>query len=150
MVALYDFDSVAVMQLAKKLENSDDPQLLEGIASIYAKTAQSDQLDFFEKGIKKMDGEASMSFIGSYLAALDKSKAPDVVERMARLRDIALDQTQSPWRRFACAGGIAKIRMQYKTQNNSNYVDLTKMLSDIASKETNDQIKGILMNMIAK
>ena len=150
MKALYRIDTVAALQSAKKLENTDNPQLLESIASMYAKTAQPDQLEFFERGFKKMDGEASMSFMGSYLAALDKAQVTDMMARMGRMKDLAIDQSQSPWRRFAAAGGIAKVRQQYKTQNNSNYVDLTKMLSDIASKETNDQIKGILMNMIAK
>ena len=150
MKALYKLDSTSALQSAKKLEDTDDVQLLESIASMYAKTAQPDQLGFYEKGLKKMDGEATMSFMGSYLAALDKAKVPDLMERMGRLRDLALDQTQSPWRRFACAGGISKVRQEFKGQAGSNYTELTKMLSQIAEKETNDQIKGVIMNMIAK
>ncbi len=150
MKALYKIDSVSALQSAKKLENSDDPQILESIASMYAKTAQPEQLPFFERGLKKMDGEATMSFMGSYLAALDKAKVTDMMERMGRLKDLAIDQTQSPWRRFASAGGISKVRQQFKGQAGSEYADLTKMLSQIAEKETNEQIKGAIMNMIAK
>jgi aminopeptidase N len=148
MQALYKVDADAATEAAKKYENDENSDLVNGVGSIYAENPKPEHINFFEKSITKVDGMASVSFVGSYIKVLDKLGESDIIGKMSKLRDIAINQTQSPYRRFACAKGIFDISEKYKTKSNSTHADLKKMLKEIVAKESNEQIKAIYEQMI--
>ena len=96
----------------------------------------------------KVDGLPSVAFLGSYVKVLEKLGETSVVDKMGKLKDIAVNQAQSPYRRFACTKAINDIRQKYKTQANGTYADLSKYLTEIVMKETNDQLKQIYGQML--
>ena len=91
---------------------------------------------------------ASLNFVGNYVKVLDKLGEGNILEKMSKLKDIGVNQAQSPWRRFACAKAINDVRKKYKTQANTNYSELTKMLTEIVNKESNEQLKAIFSQML--
>jgi aminopeptidase N len=148
MQALYKVDPNGATEVAKKFENDENDDLVNGVGSIYSENPKPEHIAFFEKGIMKVDGMASLNFVGNYVKVLDKLGETNILEKMTKLKDIGVNQAQSPWRRFACAKAINDVRKKYKTQANTNYSELTKMLSEIANKESNDQLKAIFAQML--
>ena len=148
MQSLYKVDPDGATLAAKKFENDDNDDLVSGVGSIYAENPKPEHIAFFEKSIPKVDGMASLNFVGNYVKVLDKLGEGNILEKMGKLKDIGVNQAQSPWRRFACAKAINDVRKKYKTQANTNYSELTKMLSEIVNKESNEQLKAIFAQML--
>jgi aminopeptidase N len=150
MQALYKVDASAALESAKKFENDDNSDLVNGVGSIYSENPKQEHIAFFEKSINKIDGMPSLSFLGNYVKVLTKMSVPDadMVAKMGKLKDIATNQTQSPWRRFACAKAISDVRKSFKTKAGSGYTDMLNMLTEIASKEKNEQLKTIFSQML--
>ena len=148
MQALYKVDPTAAIDVAKKFENDDNDDLVSGVGSIYSENPKPEHVGFFEKGIMKVDGMASINFVANYVKVLDKLGETNMVDKMSKLKEIGVNQAQSPWRRFAVAKAINEVRKKYKTQANTNYSELTKMLTEIATKESNDQLKQIFAQML--
>ena len=148
MQALYKVDPDGATLAAKKFENDDNDDLVSGVGSIYAENPKPEHIAFFEKSIPKVDGMASLNFVGNYVKVLDKLGEGNILEKMSKLKDIGVNQAQSPWRRFACAKAINDVRKKYKTQANTNYSELTKMLTEIVNKESNEQLKAIFSQML--
>jgi aminopeptidase N len=145
--ALYKVDPNAATEAAKKFENDDNSDLVSGVGSIYAENPKPEHVAFFEKSILKMDGMPSINFVGNYIKVLEKLGEKDMMGKLVKLRDIAINQTQSPWRRFACAKAIADVRKK-STQGGTDHTELTKMLTEIVNKETNEQLKTIFTQML--
>lgn len=148
MQALYKVDPNAATDVAKKFENDSNDDLVNGVASIYAENPKAEHIAFFEKSLTKVDGMSCINFVGNYVKVLDKLGEQNILDKMSKLKEIGVNQTQSPWRRFACAKAINDVRQKYKKQANMNYSELTKMLSEIAGKETNEQLKAIFSQML--
>jgi aminopeptidase N len=148
MQALYKVDADAATQAAKRYENDENGDLVSGVGSIYAENPKAEHVAFFERNLMKVDGLPSVGFLGSYVKVLEKLGETNVVDKMGKLKDIAVNQTQSPYRRFACTKAINDIRQKYKTQASGTYVDLSKFLTEISMKETNEQLKQIYGQML--
>jgi aminopeptidase N len=150
MQALYKVDATGAMDMAKKYENDENADLVNSVGSIYAENPKPEHIDFFERSLTKVDGMSGIGFYGSYLKALDKVGATDadLATKMKKVREIGVNQSQSPWRRFAAAKAINDLRKKYKGKSGSMFTDLTKMLTDIIEKESNDQLKAIFSQMM--
>jgi aminopeptidase N len=150
MQALYKVDATGAMDMAKKYENDENADLVNSVGSIYAENPKPEHIEFFERSLTKVDGMSGIGFYGSYLKALDKTGATDVdmVAKMGKVRDIGINQSQSPWRRFAAAKALNDLRKKYKGKPGTMYADLTKMLNEIIAKESNDQLKSIFSQMM--
>jgi len=142
-------DSVAAFKAAKNLEKTTNPDLLEGVSEMYAKMPVAENASFFENNLSKVDGQPSIAFVGNYLQLISKTapNADALVAKADNLKSMALKDS-SPWRRFAIAKGISDLRKKYKGQAGSTFSDLTKMVSEIAKAETNDQLKTIFLNLV--
>lgn len=154
MTSLYKISPDEGLAAAKRLENDENTDLLNGVGEIYAQSADSAKapslMPFFEKNLAKADGMSAISFIGNYTKLLDKAKLPyaNLADKMGGLKDIALNQTLSPWKRFACAKAINEIRKKNALKDPTFAANMAKMLSEIKQKETNGQLKAVYENMI--
>jgi aminopeptidase N len=150
MQALYKVDAAGAMDMAKKYENDENSDLVNSIGSIYAENPKAEQIEFFERSLTKVDGMGGINFYGSYIKALEKTGASDAdfAAKMNKVREIGVNQSQSPWRRFAAAKAINDLRKKYKSKSPTMYADLTKMLNEIIAKESNDQLKSIFSQMM--
>ncbi len=149
MNALYKLEPTEGLALAKKMESETNDEILAGVGDIYSSNADATQIPFFEKNLDKVDGMSSIGFIGNYIKVLTKTNATDeqLVEKTKRLQTIALNQAQSPWKRFAATKAISDVRKKMGTAN-ANYKTLTDALLEIKDKETNDQLKSVYENIV--
>ncbi len=153
MTSLYKLSPEDGLAAAKRFESDENGDLLNGVGEIYAQSADSakagELMPFFEKNLNKADGMSAISFIGNYTKLLDKAKLPstNLVEKLAFLKNMATDQSISPWKRFACAKAINEFRKKYM-KDQSFASNLAKMLVEIKQKETNGQLKAVYDNML--
>ena len=145
--ALYKVDPNAATEAAKKFENDENSDLVSGVGSIYAENPKPEHIAFFEKSMLKIDGMPSINFVGNYVKVLYKLGDPNIMDKMVKLKDLAINQSQSPWRRFAYAKAIADVRKKSAT-GDANHTKLTEMLTEIVNKETNEQLKAIFAQML--
>jgi aminopeptidase N len=150
MQALYKVDAAGAMEMAKKYENDENADLVNSVGMIYAESPKAEHIEFFERSLTKVDGMSGINFYGSYIKALDKvgTSEADFATKMGKVQAIGVNQSQSPWRRFAAAKAINDARKKYKCKTGTTYTDLTKMLNDIISKESNEQLKAIFSQML--
>jgi aminopeptidase N len=150
MQSLYKLDAAAALEAAKRFENDENGELLAGVGAIYAEKPNASQLPFFEKNLLKVDGMSSIAFANNYGKLLTEiSTDANLVQNLAKLKTMGLE-AKSPWQRFGAVRAINEIRKGYKGKAGETFGNITKIISEIAQKETNAQIKGFFMQMIAQ
>ena len=92
-----------------------------------------------------MDG---VGFIGSYGKAIEKLDQASYLTKLGNLKAMAIDQTNSPYRRFGSARVINDIRLKHKAAADAVYTATTAMIQEIKQKETNAELKGIFETMM--
>ncbi len=155
---LYLLDSKEAEKYAVKLENSDNAAIINAVGDIYAESGNVAKISFFQKNVKKTDGYGAVNFFENYFALLKNATEVVVTENLLQLRDISTNMGQSPWRRFGAMKTLndmrgfyldqadAKEDEQTKNELQGNAAAITRMIDEIKSKETNDQLKAIYNN----
>ncbi len=142
--SLYLLDKEQALTYIKKMENEENPSISGALANIYAENPKAEYLPFFEKRLTKINGYEAIPFMGTYAQlamGLDDANQIKVIEKF---NGIALDQGTTPWRRYGAAKALKEMQTGYKSFNNTAKVsELTKILADIISKETNKQLKTV-------
>lgn len=158
--ALYKLDPAEGLLAVQKLESTDNTNILNGIAEIYAETKDPKYLPFFEKSFSKMTSFSKINFMGHYgtLAAYSdeagRTKVLDIMEKGG------LKEEQKSFDRFAYCMGIASMRKVLKEQADATKDEAAKevllakatamveTMKEIQAKEKNEQIKMIYMQLI--
>ncbi len=150
MTALYQADPTAGTEYVKRFENETNPDLLAGVGAIYAQNPNATQTQFFEKNLSKITApEALIGFIGSYGKVIQKMDTPAQLTKLAMLKQTAVDQNNSPYRRFGSARAINEIRLKHKASGDEIYKATQVMMDEIKSKETNPEVKSAYEAMTA-
>ncbi|MFT5165572.1 MAG: aminopeptidase N [Saprospiraceae bacterium] len=155
---LYKLDPKEAESYAVKLESIENVQIINAIGDIYANSNNVSKLSFFQKNIKKVDGYSAVNYFESYFALLKLADKVTVTNNIVPLKDISTDMGQSPWRRFGAMKTLNDMRGFYldladkkedelvKNELQSNAAAITRMIEEIKSRETNDQLKAIYNN----
>jgi aminopeptidase N len=141
--ALYVLNKEVALTYIKKFESEDNMSIASALALIYSENPKAEYLPFFEKRMSKVNGYDAVSIIGSYanmIVNLDDAAQSKGIER---LQALALNQTESPWRRYGAGKGLNDMKMAYKGFNNTEKVkQLEKIMTEVIAKESNKQIKA--------
>ena len=158
--ALVALDSQEAITYAQRLENEDNNDILGAIAGIYAQSGEAKYLVFFEKNLTRVDGYSAIDFMDSYqtlATSLDFAAATTAIEKM---KSIAMNLSQSLFRRFGAARALNQMRLSYNQQaeeeSNSarrqalraSVASLTQILKDIKAFETNEQLQSLYDQLI--
>lgn len=153
--ALNAFDSKEATQYASKLENSKSPSIINAVGDIYASNGNTSKLDFFRKHMSSVDGYAAVNYFENYFKLLTNADQAKVNENMLALREVGVNMGESPWRRFGAVKTMNDMRGTYldradnssdetvKKELKDNAEAITRMISEVKAKETNQQLKRI-------
>jgi len=155
--ALVKLDNNAAISYAKKLESEENSGIISSIGEIYASSGKENHLPFFEKNWNKVDGYNAVSFFDSYLNIIVNTNDKTVFSSMEKLKGLATNMIQSPWRRLAATKAMNDMRSEYQTRASktegqkktdllANADTITKLIEEIKSKEENDQLKDLYNN----
>ncbi len=150
--ALAALDPVGSLAYAQKLEKEESGEVVNVIGQIYSASGDTNYLSFFENNFEKVDGYDAMSFFGYYMQLIARTNPQIIAGGMEKLKGIAVNMGQSPWRRFAATKSINDMRGAYQAEvpkvegENKTallaYVEsITKMIDEIKAKETNDELQ---------
>ena len=150
--ALVATDTVAATQAAERLEEIDNSSISGALAGLYSETGALEKLPYFEKQLGKTDGYDAIGLYTAYQSLLAKGKAADQTSGVALLKEVALDQTQSPWRRLAATKAISDLRtdLSSRVEELSDPAELNQLIMEmgtsleaIKAAETNADLKNI-------
>ncbi|WP_198661797.1 M1 family metallopeptidase [Lewinella sp. IMCC34183] len=150
--ALVAADPVAASQAAAQLEEVDNQDISNALAGLYSESGDVSKLPFFEDRLNKAEGYGAISLYTAYQALLAKGQAADQTAGVARLKEIALDQSQNPWRRLAATKAISDLRNDVADRAeefddpdamNKLIMEMGTSLETIKATETNADLKSI-------
>ena len=148
-------DKPAAREYAQKLEDVGSEEIIEVIGSLYAESGEISYLPFFEKNLDKIDGFMAISFYESYQGLAVKSSYEIANKAVARFKEIATNKSQSMMKRLAATKSVNDMRNHYRTEANQSeneetkqnlekqVEELSKIMEEIKSLETNSQLKQI-------
>ena len=141
---------------AKNLEKEENGTILSSIGNIYAGTQDLNYLPFFEDNWSRVDGYDAIYFFENYLGIVQAADQSIVKESMDKLKDVALNMGQSPWRRLSATramSGMVQLYQQRLDQTSEEdtkratyseaITDIRASIDEIKRKESNPRIKNI-------
>ncbi len=136
---------------AKKLEQEENGTLIAAVGNIYAATQNSKYLGFFEDTWQKVDGYDAVYFFENYLNILQGSDTEVIQTSMTKLKAVATNMGESPWRRLSATramSGMVQIYQQRFEQdsdeNTQKAMEAVKvMIEEIKQKESNPRLKNM-------
>lgn len=142
---LYALDKPAALEVAKRLENETNSDILSAVAALYAESGDPKYLPFFEKGMSKTDGYGALAFFSSYGKLVYAGSVANGAQAAEKLKTIAVDMKQSPWRRVAATRTLVELRMKYPEKEGTETLveQIGKMIETIIEAETEPQIKAL-------
>ncbi len=101
LAGLKNIDPEAALTEAKKLESSDNAELLTAVAQIYAESGDAKYLPFFEKSLRETDGYEAIGFYENYGQLVTAGDKSVLVAGAEKMQQIGSDMKASPFQRFA-------------------------------------------------
>ena len=150
--ALVATDPEAASRAAEKLEEIDNSSISGALAGLYSETGALEKLPYFEQQLGKTDGYEAVALYTAYQALLAKGETAQQTSGVAMLQEMALDQSQSPWRRLAATKAISDLRsdLSERLEELGNTDELNKLimemgtgLENIKAAETNADLRNI-------
>ena len=148
-------DKEEAMNFVGTLKNIDNGDIIASIGNIYASNRNTDHLDFFENNLNKVDGYDAIDFLGNYLMLSINKGDNERAQAVNTLQNLALDSSQSLWRKLGATKNLADLGNEYQNQANitddvsrkSRMQQFALELKDIVTKikqtETNSQLTEI-------
>ncbi|MBB4079080.1 aminopeptidase N [Lewinella aquimaris] len=150
--AMVATDADAAARAAEQLEAIDNASISGALAALYSETGALEKLPYLEQRLATTDGYEAISLYTAYQALLAKGASAQQTSGVAILKDLALDQSQSPWRRLAATKAISDLRNDLSTrvEEATEDADLNKLIMEmgnsletIKATETNAELKSI-------
>lgn len=149
---LNQFDKASALEYARLLEDEPVDDLLLSVGQIYAESGDPERLAFFEKNLKQVKGFAVIYFVDSY-QRLAVNAGMDPAKKAAKyLAALALDGSQSPWRRYGATRALNEMRKAYSGNKDAGNQEMSAhllgLIKDIRKKETNAQLQSYYDQMM--
>jgi len=147
-------DKAAALEAAKGLEKETNSDILGAVGAMYAESGDLKYLPFFERNMETVDGFGAISFFSGYGKLAASGPVATAGQVTAKLKAIAVNMKQSPWRRVAATRTLFEMKMAYaeksqeagsaeKTALENLVNEIGKMVEDIKAVETEPQIKAL-------
>ncbi len=145
--ALTQLDKDEAVKYAEKLENEKSGSIIAAVGKIYESTGDVSKMPFFEKNFDRTDGYGAINFFKSYSMLAAAGGPAKMLSSSETLQKVAEDMGQSPWRRFAATSAIDALLKELKAGGETEKaMALKKIIANIKSVETNDQLQSIYQN----
>lgn len=139
-------DPAAAAKAAGKLESVDNDNIRGALAGIYAASGNISKLPFFEKQMMEIDGYDALNLLEAYRGLLAKADEGTITAGIKKMKTLALNQEDSPWRRLAATKALSDWREELKTTDQAEKVEmLGAIISEIKDAETEPQLQQIYM-----
>ncbi|MEO0732743.1 MAG: HEAT repeat domain-containing protein, partial [Bacteroidota bacterium] len=141
---LGELNPAAAAKAATKLETSENDAIRGALAGIYAKSGDVSKLPFFEKQLTEVDGYDAINLLDAYRGLLVQADEPAAQTGILKMKELALNQSTSPWRRLAATKALSDWREQLKMSGAAEKVTmLGEIIKEIKSEETEPQLLQI-------
>lgn len=145
MGLLAELNPARAAEEAANLETVDNNDIQSALAEIYAKSGNVSKLPYFEERLKTIDGFPAISLAGSYVELLRKADPEKLKGGLDMLKNMAINQASSPYRRIAATKSINDLRegMKAAGADATEIAALKAMIDEIKAAETMTELKQI-------
>ncbi len=140
---LAEFDKDAALAAAKGVETETQPDLLLGVARVYATTGDKKYTDFYEKNYTKVNEFAAFSLFNAYADLLSATKDDNfAVSKLDFFKSIATNYKGEVWHRYGAASAIKRLRDYFRDNSGSNaaYQKFADAITELKKTETNKML----------
>ncbi len=142
---LYYLDRNEGLALAEKIKDSKTPSIINTVGEIFAATQDPKYISYFENKWDDLEEFNLIPFFDSYRYLVMQSDDQIYEATIAKMKKMAMDKSDSKWKRLAAAKTLHEIREEYKisvgelldekdkTVLNGRISTLTKMIDGIKS-----------------
>ncbi len=155
--ALQEVAPEQALAAASQLEDIDSDNLTAAIAKLYASSSDLSKLAFFDKKMQVVDGFGSLGFFSNYTKLLLAADETTQDENLTKILAIAQQKSSSPWRKIATfkayADTLKGLRRSIDKDSaaaSSRLANMAEQLKSTRNNETEDQIKGIFMQLFGE
>jgi aminopeptidase N len=143
--ALVSADPAAAAAAATKLETTENAEIQGALASLYAQSGDISKLPFFEKQFGTIDGFPAIELFGAYQGLLSTGDASVITGGVDKLKEVATNMGQSPWRRLGATKAINDLMtsMMADTENTALVTMMKETIKTIKAGETEPQLLEI-------
>lgn len=155
LLLLNDTEPATALKAAKKLEASENSDVLAAIGQVYAGTGDMNYLSFFENNWDNVQFFAAVTFLQQYADLAKQGGNDQLLASAEKLAAIGTNMSESPWLRFGSMGAlndlhvaaVEQMGMETNTEeDNSSLKELdakiVKLIEDVKAAETNPQLQG--------
>ncbi len=154
---LHQNNPQAGVEAAARLEKEKSEDILLSISEIYKQSTDSIHVGFFENNLRKLSAFNAILFIANYqefALSLGENAAAKAAQTF---KSLALDISQSVWRRLGATKALNDMRNAYRSQANisrnaatksaleAKVADITKTIEEIKLFEPNEELKAIYL-----
>ena len=143
LAGLVQLDRDAALDYAKRLETTDNQNLLEALSDVYTNTEDPRFLEFFERRSGDMQGYSVINFLNNYAELAVKAQPDRIAQAVESMTTLAKDQTTSPWRRFGAMRALDTIYSNLPEPATNLREVIAARMDEIKAVETNQQLKAM-------
>jgi len=114
--SLVSLDKEEALANVGKLKDVQNEDIINSIGVIYLDSGDPKYLPYFVDNMEKVDGYAALDFITNYLRLAVMNSSQDEGMALTQLRELALDGSQSLWRKYGATKTMHDLMTQYKME----------------------------------
>ena len=145
LAGLVEVDMPTALEYARKLEATDNQQMLEALSDIYKSTEDTKFLAFYETKWDDMSGYSVINFLNNYAELAALADDARIEESVAKLSQLAKNMDESPWRRFAATRGLDTIQSTLAMNDGTQALidSIRAEIEAVKKVETNTQLTNM-------
>ncbi len=144
---LAEIDETAALKMAIPLEKETNAEILNALGEVYSKAGAVDKLSFFEDHWNDLDVYATFALFENYYSLLKQADDETIATSAGKLNEYATNFDNSPWKRFGAIKALHDLRSNYMDQGLKAQAEpITIMLNRIKERESNEQLKAIIIS----
>ena len=144
---LHEVDPQLCEQKLGSLLGDDHPEIVAAISSIYGASKDTSHLKYFAKHMGSVNGLPALDFYESFQTLLAEVNDKGQSLWMAKTRDVAIDQSSSPYTRIAAARMIMS-HLAMSKKDSARQKELKSFVEEILEKETNSEVRSIYRQLL--
>ena len=144
---LAEINEAAALKMAIPLEKETNAEILNALGEVYSKAGAVDKLSFFEDHWNDLDVYATFALFENYYSLLKQADDETIATSAGKLNEYATNFDNSPWKRFGAIKALHDLRSNYMDQGLKAQAEpITIMLNRIKERESNEQLKAIIIS----
>ena len=139
---LNELDAALCEEKVASLMEDDHPEIVAAVSSIYGNSKDTSRLDYFAQHMQSVAGLPALDFYQSFERLLDELQTADQIMWLEKAKEVAMNNSSSPYTRIAATRMIISKLAQEK-RDSSHGKTLKGYVEAILANERDKEVRSI-------